>query len=218
MTGQPARFAARHAVILAHPGTSSFSALVADAYCEAVRAHRQEAIVRDLYQLGFDPLLKDEERPHDNVFVPSPDVAAELDILQGTDVFVLVYPIWFGMPPAIMKGYIERVLGAGVTAQQVQHRAGRSIMTGRRLVAITSSGTSRTWLDREGRLEALRTVTERYLSHAMALKSGESLHFGEVSDGLAQEFIDQNLRDVADRAASICKLLDEEREVSSHDR
>ncbi|WP_454887510.1 NAD(P)H-dependent oxidoreductase [Sphingomonas oryzagri] len=63
MSRQPAFYQPRHVVILAHPNPGSFNGLVADAYCDAVRTCGQEAIVRDLYALGFDPALKDHERP-----------------------------------------------------------------------------------------------------------------------------------------------------------
>src|SRR5579871_4090132 len=102
MSKQPAFYPPRHVVVLAHPGAASYSGLVADAYCDAVRACGQEAIVRDLYALGFDPVLKDHERPGTGDFHLSPEVEAELDAIRGSDVFVLVHPIWFGMPPAMM--------------------------------------------------------------------------------------------------------------------
>ena len=63
MTKSHSAFPARHAVILAHPATTSFNALVARTYCEAVGRFGQEAVIRDLYALGFDPVLKDAERP-----------------------------------------------------------------------------------------------------------------------------------------------------------
>lgn len=212
MTDAPTdHYVARHAIILAHPSTASFSAAVAETYCEAVRGCGQEAIVRDLYRLGFDPLLKEEERPHDVGCDLSADVRRELSILDGTDMFVLVYPVWFGMPPAMMKGYLDRVLGAGVTPEQVQHRAGHSIMSGRRLLSITSSGASKLWLDQQGQQEALRTLTGRYMLNAFGLKSADMLHFGEVTEGLAQDFVDQNLRDVQDRARAICAMMSDER-------
>lgn len=197
-------YTVRHAVILAHPSSSSFSAAIAGAYCETVSQCGQEAIIRDLYRLGFDPLLKEEERPHEADCELLPDVRQELAILEGTDVFVLVYPVWFGMPPAMMTGYLDRVLGAGVTPSQVQNRAGRSIMSGHRLLSITSSGASKIWLDEQGQREALYALTSRYWVNAFGLKSADTLHFGEVTDGLAADFIDQNLQDVQDRAKSIC--------------
>lgn len=76
MSKQPAYFRPRHAVILAHPNPASFNGLVANSYCDAVHACGQEAIVRDLYALGFDPLLKDGERPGATGFHLSTDVEA----------------------------------------------------------------------------------------------------------------------------------------------
>ncbi|MBO9375580.1 hypothetical protein GG804_02270 [Sphingomonas histidinilytica] len=211
MSRQPAFYKPRHVVILAHPIAGSFNGLVADAYCEAVRACGQEAIVRDLYAMGFDPVLKDHERPGRPGFSLSHDVEAEHDAIRGSDVFVLVYPIWFGMPPAMMKGYIDRVLGAGVTPQDVQHRAALTLMKGRRLVSITSSGASKRWLNQQDQMESLRNVLGRYLLHAFAMKDYQDLHFGETVEGLEQDYVDQNIGVVDERARSICAAVAAER-------
>ena len=204
MSKQPVTYAPRHAVILAHPNRGSFNALVADAYCEAVRSRGQDAIIRDLYAMEFDPVLKDSERPRPEGITFAPDVEAELTTLAGTDVFVLVYPIWFGMPPAMMKGYIDRVLGAGLTAQQIQDRLGLSLTRGRRLVSIFSSGAGRLWLDHHGQGGALRTMFGNYLRHAFGLKDYHELHFSEMVEGLEQEYIDQNIREVQEFAHRTC--------------
>ncbi len=207
MSKQPAFYSPRHVVVLAHPNRSSFNSLVADAYCDAVRGCGQEAIVRDLYAMGFDPVLKDHERPGRPDFALSKDVEAEHEAIRGGNVFVLVYPIWFGMPPAMMKGYVDRVLGAGVTPQDVQHRTAATLLKGQRLVSITSSGASKMWLNDQDQMESLRNVLGRYLHHAFAMKAYEDLHFGETVDGLEQDYIDQNLRDVHERARTICAAV-----------
>jgi NAD(P)H dehydrogenase (quinone) len=211
MSDQPAYYPPRHVVVLAHPDPHSFNGLVADAYCEAVRRHGQEAIVRDLYAMNFDPVLKNAERPTEHGFTPLEDVQAELDVIRGSDVFVLVYPIWFGMPPAMMKGYVERVLGAGVTARQVQDRAGVTLMKDRRLVSLTSSGASGLWLDREGQVGSLRTVFSEYIVHAFGMKSAEYLHFGGIVEGFSQDFIDQNIQQVRDQARDVCAAVSADR-------
>lgn len=211
MSKQPASYRPRHVVVLAHPNPQGFNGLVADAYCEAVRACGQEAIVRDLYAMKFDPVLKDHERPGRPDFRLSRDVQAEHDALSGSNVFVMVYPIWFGMPPAMMKGYLDRVLGAGVTVQDLQHRTARTLLKGQRLVNITSSGASKIWLNENGQIEALRQMFGRYLSHALAMQGYEDLHFGETTEGLEQDYIDQNLAQVAGRARAICSAIAAER-------
>src|SRR5579863_9114538 len=109
----------RHIVIRCHPEPESFNAAMAKAYCAEVESHGHETIVRDLYAMAFDPVLKARERPG-MAFQPMPDVETELAIIGGGDVFVLFYPIWFGGPPAILKGYVERVLGSGAMPQQIK--------------------------------------------------------------------------------------------------
>jgi acetyl-CoA C-acetyltransferase len=92
---------ARHVAILIHPDPQSFNAAIAHAYCETVRECGQEAILRDLYAMKFDPVLKNEERPDRRGFEIAPDVRAELEAIEGCDVVALIYPIWFGLPPAM---------------------------------------------------------------------------------------------------------------------
>lgn len=211
MSHQPSVYSPRHVVILAHPDPGSFNGLVADAYCQAVRSCRQEAIVRDLYAMGFDPALKASERPSKYDFALSRDVIAELDAIRGSDVFVAVFPIWFGMPPAMMVGYIDRVLGAGVTARQVQDRTAETIMRDKRLVSITTSGNSKSWLNQQAQIQSLKTILGSYLLNAFGLRAYEELHFGETVEGLAQDFVDQLLGDVDQRARRICAELAAER-------
>src|SRR3546814_8019378 len=93
----------KHAVILCHPKRDSFNGAVADAYCAAVRDIGHEVCLRDLYRIGFDPVLKDIERPGDPGFQSLPDVAEEVRLISGASVFVLIYSIWFGTPPAMLR-------------------------------------------------------------------------------------------------------------------
>ena len=81
----------------------------------------------------------------------------------------------------MMKGYVDRVLGAGVTAQQVEHGGAVTLMKGQRLVSITSSGASSAWLKKQDQIESLRNVFDRYLVNAFDMKSYDDTHFGEPS-------------------------------------
>src|SRR5687768_15453082 len=102
----------QHLLILGHPDPGSFNHAVAARYAEVVRSNYQAIEVRDLYAMGFDPLLKDTERPRHGPVNSSPDVRHEMDLIDRSDVISFVYPLWFGTPPAIIKGYIDRVFGA----------------------------------------------------------------------------------------------------------
>jgi NAD(P)H dehydrogenase (quinone) len=207
MSHQPAAYRPRHVVILAHPNPGSFNGLIAEAYCEAVRSCGQEAIIRDLYAMGFEPALQASERPAKSGFALSRDVISELEAIRGSDVFVTVFPIWFGMPPAMMVGYIDRVLGAGVTAGQMQDRDADTIMRGKRLVSITTSGNSKHWLNQQGQIQSLKTILGGYLLNAFGLRDYDDLHFGETVEGLEQTFVDQLFDDVDQRARSVCAAV-----------
>lgn len=204
---------ARHVVILAHPAQDSFNAAIARTYAETVAAEGQEVVMRDLYALGFDPVLKDSERPGRPGFHLSDDVRDELALIRDADVFTIIYPIWFGMPPAILTGYVDRVLGAGVTSCEVQQRDGQGVMRGRWLLSITTSGARDVWLDEQGQIESLRTLMSRYLFNAFGMKRSEYLHIGGVVEGFNQRFVDQGLEDVRIRTRALCAALSREHAV-----
>ncbi|MDF0543914.1 NAD(P)H-dependent oxidoreductase [Sphingobium sp. H39-3-25] len=201
----------RHVVVLAHPDPTSFNAAVARAYCEAVQECGQEVILRDLYAMNFNPILRNEERPDRHGFEITPDVRAELDAIKGCDVVAFIYPIWFGLPPAMMKGYVDRVIGSGVTPHQVQERAGQGPLTAGHMVSITTSGARDAWLGEQGQMESLRELSSRYLFRAFSMKSAHYLHIGSIVEGLAERFADRHLFDVQEKARSVCATVAVER-------
>lgn len=199
--------AGRHVVILSHPAAGSFNHAIARAYSDAVRYADQEVVLRDLYAMGFDPVLRAEERPGPAHPHPSRDVADELELIRRSDVFVLVYPIWFGSAPAMLKGYVDRVLGAGVVPSAVQDRAPSSLLGSKRLLSFTTSAADAAWLDQEGQQAALRTVFDRYLAHAFGMGTEEHIHFDQVTSALSERAAAQHLRQVKDVAESACVEL-----------
>jgi NAD(P)H dehydrogenase (quinone) len=186
----------KHAVILCHPRRDSFNGAVADAYCAAIQDIGHEVCLRDLYRIGFDPVLKDEERPGDPEFRPLPDVAEELRQLSGARVFVLVYPIWFGTPPAMLKGYVERVLGSGVSHRDMREQLGNPLLGGAHLLSLTSSGNTKNWLNEQAQWLSLRGVFDHYLSAVFSMASDEHIHFAPINDQSPERFIAENLEQV----------------------
>jgi NAD(P)H dehydrogenase (quinone) len=209
----------KHVVILCHPESDSFNGSVARRYCEVVRGLGQEALLRDLYRMNFNPVLASSEQPGSAEFALAHDVATELGLLQGAAAFVLIYPIWFGTPPAMLKGYVERVLGAGFTHRALRNRQFNPLLSGRRLLSFTSSGTTMQWLEDEGAWMSLRTVFDRYVANAFSLVEHDHIHFPSVIQGLSQWFVNKYLDDVSDAALQICAVLaDGNRKPSAFDR
>jgi NAD(P)H dehydrogenase (quinone) len=190
----------KHAVIFCHPRRDSFNGAVADAYRAAVEEIGHEVCLRDLYRMGFDPVLKDEERPGEPGFHLHADVEEELRILSGARVFVLIYPIWFGTPPAMLKGYVERVFGSGFSHRDMREQHQNRLLSGGHLLSLTSSGNTRNWLDEQAQWLSLRDVFDHYLKTIFSMKSDEHVHFAPINDQSPARFIEENMEQV--RAAA----------------
>lgn len=208
MSDKP-QIAGRHVVILSHPTPGSFNHSIANAYCDAVRWAGQEVVLRDLYAIGFDPVLKAVEKPGPQHPHPFRDVADELDIIRRSDAFVLIYPIWFGSAPAMLKGYVDRVLGAGVVPQAVREGKPTSLLGGTQLLSFTTSATRGVWLAEQGQETALVTVFDRYLVHAFGMKGEKHVRFDHITDELTPRFAGQYLQKVKDEAQRMCTKLAE---------
>lgn len=188
----------KHAIIVCHPSEASFTLSAARRYEAAVRAHGHETVLRDLYREGFDPVLREEER-HGQ---PGMDVASEWAMLGKVDVFVLVHPIWFGTPPAMLKGYIDRVFGAG-RSLGLGTGGDSERLTGTRLVSLTSSGSHRAWLDEKGVLTSLRTVYDRYMSDVFGFAETHRYHFDGIADEVPEREIRMHLHEVEKAAREV---------------
>ena len=193
----------RHAVIACHPSENSFTMSVAAKYAETVQESGHEVVLRDLYRMGFDPILRDEEGEGQ----PAPDVVREWDLLGEVDIFVLVYPIWYGAPPAMLVGYIDRVLGAGRTRGFEDEGGNAERLARKRLVSLTSSGRMRSWLNEKGVLGSLRTVYDRYLADVFGFIETARYHFDGVTADLPERDARQHLFEVGKAAREVMSRL-----------
>jgi len=187
--------AVNHAVIFAHPKPDSFTAAVAETYAETVQELGHALIRRDLYRIGFDPVLKAAELPVAGGFRPEADVAAERAMLHDVDIFALVYPLWLNAPPAMMKGYLDRVFGFGFAYGENGHSF-NPLLTGRKLISFSSSGAPLDWVQRTGALDAVSTLFDRYFCQLCGMHSIEHVHFGAVLPGAQESFVQARLQDV----------------------
>ncbi len=162
-----ARSPARHVVVIGHPVPGSFNQAIADRYCQSVRAAGAGGTDPRPLRAGFRPPPAGQSISEDHMAM-SADVARELGILREADAIVFVYPIWFGMPPAIIKGYVDRVMRAGMTPAAISHDIRDSILAGKRFGTFSTSATSSVWLDEHeadgSGQKGLRPVSHRQCS------------------------------------------------------
>lgn len=98
------------AIIVGHPDKESYNFALAQAYkqgAEKSGAAIKEINIRDL---TFNPNLQFGYRKRTEL---EPDLLESQKILKWADHLVWVYPVWWGSVPAIMKGFLDRVLLPG---------------------------------------------------------------------------------------------------------
>lgn len=196
-----------HLIVLANPAPDGFDHAVVKAYAEEVQRHDQSVQVRDLYALRFDPVLRASERPTEPGWVPSPDVAAELDYVRQCDMLVFVYPIWFGLPPAMLKGYVERVLGAGYTFRDLQAATGQPVIAGKPLLSFSTSGASLPWLEEQGQVLSLKDIFDVYLWRGLGMSQAEHVRIDSVVPDMNAAYAAEQLERVRGAAEKACANL-----------
>jgi NAD(P)H dehydrogenase (quinone) len=115
-------------IVLGHPDPASLNHALAHAVRDDLREAGHEVSFHDLYAERFDPLLAAEEIP-DTGAVSIP-IQAHCDDLHSADGIVIVHPNWWGQPPAILKGWIDRVFRPGVAYRFEEGDSGEGIPVG----------------------------------------------------------------------------------------
>ena len=101
----------RALVIYCHPSPGSFNSAVRDVVCAKLREAGSEVRLRDLYAEGFQPILTQQEL--ENYLDPEHNakpVAWDAEALRWCDTLIFVYPTWWYGPPAMLKGWLDRVM------------------------------------------------------------------------------------------------------------
>lgn len=185
----------KHAVIVAHPNPNSLTCAIAHAYADSVRGIGQTAFERDLYRMEFDPCLKAPEIPGPEAPRFGDDVAAERAVLASVDVFAFVYPLWFNAPPAILKGYVDRVFSMGF-GYGPGSGGTEPLLGGRRLISFTTSGAPEAWVADTGALASLMNLFDSHLAGLCGLTVVDHVHTGGIVPGITPEAVEQILHDV----------------------
>jgi NAD(P)H dehydrogenase (quinone) len=186
----------QHLVIVCHPKRGSFTETIAQTYATELRALGHEVAVRDLYRVGFDPVLGEGELETVGKPVVPAAIRREQDRLAAAGGVAFFYPLWWGFMPAMMKGYIDRVFSSGF-AYDIEGEALVSRLTGKFAVIFTASGADMAYLRRSRQWRSMRLLENQMLSlYGIALL--EHVHFPSITADLPKRKMEKNLAVVRD--------------------
>lgn len=135
----------------------------------------------DLYQEGFDPVIPGLEIPSEATL--SPEVAVHCEEIAAADGIVIVHPNWWGQPPAILKGWVDRVIRPGVAYNFLEGDDGEGVPVGLlKARAAIVFNTSNTPMAREEEVfgDPLESIWKKCIFDLCGVKTVHREMFGVV--------------------------------------
>jgi NAD(P)H dehydrogenase (quinone) len=115
-------------VILGHPQKGSFNHAIAETTVNTLKQLGHKVVFHDLHAEEFDPIIKAKEISSHAKF--DADLQKHCDELSAAEGIVIVHPNWWGQPPAVLKGWIDRVIRADVAYRFEETESGEGIPIG----------------------------------------------------------------------------------------
>lgn len=170
----------RALIIYANYKEKSFTAAIRDTLAEIFHNNGHEVVVRDLYEIKFNPVLskKDLEAIEKEIFPI--DIMDEQKFIQWADLICFVYPIWWSGMPAILKGYLERVLVQGYAFDFVDDEAIPKL-NNKKIAIFNTTGRKNIYKD-EKSLNALNTITEDCIFGFCGMQTVEHKYFKSIQE------------------------------------
>ena len=170
-------------IILGHPDKNSFNHAIAET-CRTILLNNGHSVVfHDLYKEDFDAILKTNEMTkHSQI---DETIKKHCEELVNSDGIIVIHPNWWGQPPAILKGWIDRVIRPGIAYEFEVGDNGEGVPIGL-LKAKTALvfNTSNTSEERENNIfkDPLETIWKNCIFDLCGVKQFERKIFRVIVD------------------------------------
>src|SRR3954463_1411507 len=102
-------------IVVGHPQSRTLRGALGEAYQRGAQAAGHDVKLFALAEMKFDPILREGYRMEQPL---EPDLQAAYDALAACDHLVIIFPLWCGDMPALLKGFIERLLQPDLIRRQ----------------------------------------------------------------------------------------------------
>jgi len=156
-------------VVLAHPNADSFCHALAQRAVAGLTAGGHQSELIDLYALGVSAAMSPAEHAayHGETPILDPLIQSHADLVRAADALVFVYPTWWSSTPAILKGWLERVMVPGVAFVFNKDGKVRPGLTNvRHVVGISTYGSPRVYV------RLINDNGRRMITRALRLNTG----------------------------------------------
>ena len=146
-------------LIYAHPNPKSFNNALKETLLKIGKDNGTINVVRDLYDMNFDPVLKPSDILSFKKKECPADIGEEHKHIEWADVIVFVFPLWWNGMPAILKGYIDRVFSCGFAYRYDKHGS-HGLLQNKKIMVFTTLGETDEIYNVSGLYEAVKITQD----------------------------------------------------------
>lgn len=169
----------KHLIVFAHPKHESFNRAILDTTVGVLKNKGHEVVVRDLYAINFEPVLKTQDTNAMKAGQTPEDIKNEQEFITWADTITLIYPIWWTGMPAILKGYIDRVFAYGFAYSYGKDGSGK-LLKGKKGLIINTHGAANEKYDKMGMTAGLKITTDIGIFDYTGIELLEHMFFGNI--------------------------------------
>jgi len=169
----------KHLVVYAHPNPESLNHAILETMVNTLKNNGHEVVVRDLYALNFQPVLKPEDTAAMRAGQTPQEIKTEQEYISEADAITFIYPIWWTGLPAILKGYVDRVFSYGF-AYGTGEEGIIKMLTDKKGFIINTHGTPNEIYDKIGMTDGLKITSDTGIFDFVGIESVGHLFFGSI--------------------------------------
>ncbi|MCY7439730.1 NAD(P)H-dependent oxidoreductase [Bacillus altitudinis] len=172
-------------IVYAHPWDGSYNHAILTSITEKSETKKEPFQVIDLYKDGFNPVFTAEELKHFHKGeTPYPLVKDYQEKLKQSTELVFIFPVWWWDLPAMLKGFIDKVMLSGFAFIEDQHTGAlKGLLTNiKKTIVISTSTTDKDYIESEAG-NAIQSVFINRTLADLGLKNESTkwIHFSRVN-------------------------------------
>jgi NAD(P)H dehydrogenase (quinone) len=140
---------------------------------------KKDFTVRDLYKMGFDPVLsaKDLQAIQDGA-IPK-EIKREQKFVSDADTLIFIFPIWWSAMPAMLKGYIDRVFSLKF-AYDITETDVVGLLKGKKVFLVSTTGASKEDYQKMGAFKMMNMAMDMAIFQFSGMKVIGHKYFSSV--------------------------------------
>jgi NAD(P)H dehydrogenase (quinone) len=169
-------------VVYAHPNQESFNRAVLNAFTRGLETKKLSYEVVDLYAINFQPCLTSKDLAAFQTGNIPDDIRAQQAKVSEADTLVFIFPIWWSAPPAILKGWVDRVFSLKF-AYDFTDQGPVGLLKGKKALLLTTSGGDQAFFEGSGIQKAIEATVDLGIFGFTGMESVRHDFFYNVVEG-----------------------------------